>query len=586
MRRLLCYLKSLAALYPAHRAGLVCLGSPFALAASAALCVAGASAGCNIVQGFQDAGDTLFPQQSTHLGAPGLRLAAGGYQNLDLAAGVDLYLLARGADDKSQLFAMRYADPQPCAIPSVGRYLSTHSAQRSLPLLSYFRDGSSRGTLHFADASCRLYDLNFADARLPIAETDSSVVVWASQDLWLATPETGTQQRLAANVEDVIGRVLGNRYALRTGGHIEVFASDWLQHASFGEQVVRTQPAGRTLFYTDKAGVHRLIASPASVHGVADELLGPDGCALGTQDNTWVTFRAPCSGGPVSAVHEPTGHQFMLPFDADPEHLKLVPALHSPAQDPIQDPFWFFGLRDGASEDALHTLVVRTPDGRELTLGAQATLDQLRLVESDSETHGYALVDVVGGSGRYLWWNAEGQTKILAEHVLPQPSRLIVDFDGSVGKLAVTSGDRLVVLAPGVPWPAFEYRDASQQWTALFHDLDFSTQSGQLSAFYGSLDTLRDTPLDQPLVAPELVSIAPRVGVFRTSSLDEVLSGVIYLADFDVKAGTGRLEYRSLELRFTGLVNFGVSDYRVFQDQVLYAIPRGANAGIWLVSGK
>jgi hypothetical protein len=76
------------------------------------------------------------------------------------------------------------------------------------------------------------------------------------------------------------------------------------------------------------------------------------------------------------------------------------------------------------------------------------------------------------------------------------------------------------------------------------------------------------------------------VGVFNSASLDQLLSGVIYLADFDAVRGTGRLEYRSMELRFTGLVNYDVSDYRVFQDQVLYAIPRGENAGIWLVTGK
>jgi hypothetical protein len=174
----------------------------------------------------------------------------------------------------------------------------------------------------------------------------------------------------------------------------------------------------------------------------------------------------------------------------------------------------------------------------------------------------------------------------LAAQVLLQPSRLIVDYDGSLGKLAVASGDRLIVLTEGVPWPEFEYRDASKQWTVLFHDLSLTKQSGTLSAFYGSLDALAATPIDQPFVAPTLETIAPNVGVFQSASLDQLLSGVIYLADFDPVRGTGRLEYRSMELRFTGLVNYDVSDYKVFQDQVLYAIPRGENAGIWLVAGK
>ena len=543
--------------------------------------------GCNIVQGFQEAGDTLFPQQSTHLAAPGLRLVAGEYRSLDLALGADLYLLARGADDANgALFAMRYADPKPCVIAGVGAYSSSRRHERALPMLAYFHEAAAPATLHFADTSCKLYDLEFADARLPISETESSIVVWAGSDLWLATPENGSQARLATAVDNVIGGVFGAGFAVLTDGHIALFGSDWKQRGLFGEAVGFVRPAGNSLFFADSAGVHRIIAAPDGPQGLKDELLAADACALGLQDSTWATFRSPCSGGSLIAVHEPTGNRFTLPFDADPQRLKLVPARQGPGLDPTRDPFWFFSLSDGASADSQDTLVVRTPSGSELRLGAHATLNKLRLLQSDSESYGYALVEMAGDSGRYLWWNAEGQTKVLAEAVLPQSNRLIVDFDGSLGTLAVTSGDRLLKLAEGIPWPSFEYRDESKQWTVLFHDLNLAGQRGALSAFYGDLDDLQATPIDQPFSAPEFLDIAPSVGVFRTAALDQVLSGVIYLADFNVQTGTGRLEYRNLELRFTGLVNYDVSDYIVASDQVLYAIPHGAHAGIWLVSGK
>jgi hypothetical protein len=543
--------------------------------------------GCNIVQGFQQAGDTLFPQQSSHLAAPGLELAAGGYSSLDLAVGVDIHLLARAADDDSgKLYAMRYSDPQPCVIPSVATYASTRGATRKPPLLSYFHEPVNQGTLHFADANCKLFDLSFANARLPIAETESSEVVWAGTDLWLATPESGTQQQIAENVDVVIGDVFGKHHALRSGGQLEILGSDWQEPQFFGNQIGTVQRAGSSLFFADSSGVHRL-AQAANGQTFEDHLIAADACALGAQDSTWVTFRSPCTGGPVMAVHGPTGRTFTLSFDADPQNLKLVPARQSPGLDPTQDPFWFFGLRSGDSSDSENTLRVRTPSGNEFALGAHATLRQLRLLESASETHGYALVDVAGEAGRYLWWDDQGQTKVLAEQALWRPNRLIVDFDGTfIGKLAVPSGDRLLVLAEGVPAPAFEYTDSTQQWTVLFHDLQLPGQSGQLSVFYGTLDALQATPIDQPFVAPELISVAPSAGLFRSSALNEVLSGVIYLADYDVAAGVGRLEYRNLDLRFTGLVNYGVSDYIVAQNQVLYAIPHGDNAGIWLVSGK
>ena len=546
-------------------------------------------AGCNVVQGFQDAGDSLFPEQKTYLAAPGVLLASGGYYNVDFAVGADIYLFARPTDDtQGGLAAMPYGDPQPCLIPSVGRYWSSSNLTRRPPLLAYFNDNATRGTLHFADANCRTFELEIADASMPVGETDSSIVVWAGSDLWLVTPESGQQQKLATDVSDVMRRPLKQGFVVRAGGRVALFNGDWTPQGEFGAQVVSVRLAGSTVFFSDSAGVHRLMPGP---HGTEDHVLSADACGLGTQDGTWVTFRAPCSDGAVFAVHEPSGKQYQLPFDADPERLKLVPALGSPGQDPSQDPFWFFGMRDGDSDASRSTLVVKPPSGDEFTLGAHASFQQLSLLESPEETHGYALVDVASdGSGRYLWWDSQGQTKVLAERALSQPSRLVVDFDGSLGKLAVTSGDRLLVLTERVPWQAFEYRDSTRQWTVLFHDLilpgQAQGQTGQLSVFYGTLEALQETKLTAPLAAPELQVIAPSAAVFRIAALGQVLSGVMYLADFDEQSGTGRLDYRNLDLRFTAHVNDDVSDFHVIDNQVLYAVPRGKNAGIWLVAGK
>jgi hypothetical protein len=554
------------------------------------LVIAGYSfAGCNVVQGFQDAGDTLFPEQKTYLAAPGVQLVSGGYQGIDFAVGADIYLFARITDDKQGgLASMPYGDPRPCLIPSVGRYWASSNLTRRPPLLAYFKGDANRDTLHFADANCRHFELEIADAMLPVGETESSVVVWAGTDLLLVTPETGQKHTLVADVADVLRRASGQGFVVRANGRIVLFKSDWTPLGEFGAHVGGVRLAGNTVFFSDSAGVHRLISGP---NGLEDHVLSADACGLGMQGATWLTFRAPCSSGPVFAVHEPSGNQFQLPFDADSERLRLMPALGSRGLDPSRDPFWFFGMRDGDGEATQGTLVVKPPSGDEFTLGAHASFQHLSLLESAEETHGYALVDVTDdGSGRYIWWNSQGQTKALAERVLSSPSRLVVDFDGSLGKLAVTSGDRLLVLTERVPWPAFEYRDSTRNWTVLFHDLilpgQAQGQNGQLSVFYGTLDALQATPLTAPFAAPELQMIAPSAGVFRVSALGKVLSGVMYLADFDEQGGTGRLDYRNLDLRFTAHVNDGVSDYRVIDDQVLYAIPRGDKAGIWLVSGK
>lgn len=542
-------------------------------------------AGCNIVQGFQDAGDSLFPQQSTHLASPGLRLASGSYRELGIVAGSELYLLARRPDDSTgQLFSMRYADPRPCVIPAVGRFSATREPTRSAVLLYYFNENVRQGTLHFADSNCNLYDQTFDDAFLPVAETETSVVVWAGKDLWLATPETGKQARLAEGVEDVIGGVFGKRSVVRSDGQLIVFGADWKSQGVFGSKVSTALRAGKSLFYADDGGVHRIVATKSDAQKVEDNLIMADACSLGMQDATWATFRSPCTGGPLIAFHEPSGDRFTLPFDADPRQLKLLPALKSRGLDPLKDPFWFFYLRSGETEETKNSLFVRTPAGAERLLGAHSTLLQLRFLESASKSHGYALVDITGETGRYLYWTPEGETHTLAQNAMWRPRRLVVDFDGTLGNLAVTSGDRLRVLTERVLWQAYEYQDGTKQWTVLFDDVD--GDNGRLSAFNGSIDALQGTSPDSPFETPKLETIATNVAAQRTISLNEVLSGVIYFTDFDRQTATGKLEYRNQELRFTAHVNDGVSDYVVAHDEVLYTIPYGENAGIWLVSGK
>jgi hypothetical protein len=572
--------KSSAAHRPVVRAG----------PASLLLVVGGlgmAAAGCNIVQGYQDAGDSLFPEQSTHLASPGLRLVNGHYREVGVIGGSELFMIARAPDDDTAaLFVMRYAEPQPCEISGVVRYSVTRAASRSAPILSYFREDVRRGTLHFADATCKTYPLSFDDARLPIAETEQSLVVLAGSDLWLATPETGSQERLAADVTEVTRGIFGGRHAVQANGRLTLFDSAWQADGTFGDGVSVVLPIGQSLFYVDASGTHRIAVSEADSEALEDRLLVKDGCSLASQDGRWVTLRSPCAGGKVLAIHEPSAETFTLPFDADPQRLQLVPARNSRGRDPLSDPFWFFYLRNGEAAGSEDTLFVRTPAGDEHALGAHSTLLQLRLHEAanDQDTYGYALVDVAGETGRYVWWNAAGETRVLAENTMWRAGRLIVDFDGSVGSVAVASGDRLGVLAEGVPWQDFEFQDGTKQWTVLFHDTHEGV--GRLSVLPSGLDELASVPPDEPLVMPGLSPVAANVIMHGTASLNEVLSGVSYLSHFDPDTRTGRLEYRNLELRFTAKVSEGVSDYVVAHDEILYAVPYGSDAGIWLAPGK
>src|SRR5699024_7130220 len=157
--------------------------------------------------------------------------------------------------------SMRYQDPRPCSIPEVGYFSSTRQASRSAPLVSYFHEDVRRGTLHFADTTCKTFPLTFDDARVPVAETEKSVVVWAGSELWLATPDTGDRERLAEGVTDVIRSGVGHSYVVRAEGRLSVFDANWKPHETFGNDVSSVLRAGQSLFYIDADGAHRLFPS-------------------------------------------------------------------------------------------------------------------------------------------------------------------------------------------------------------------------------------------------------------------------------------------------------------------------------------
>ncbi len=537
--------------------------------------------GCDVVQGFQDAGTALFPEQSTHLSTPALRLVKGGYSRIDLAAGRELSVLARSVDHGASLFVMRFANPKPCEIPEVGRYVASRNPNRTEAGIAYFHEDAAQGTLHFADTSCKIFDLEIEGAALPVGETEQTVIVWAGGELLEVDPEKGKRTAISSAVTSLITRAFSGRTLVRTADRLEVFGSDWKSQGTFGRDVGTVLKTKNGVLYLDATGLRRL-SGGANGTTTKDELIAADACALAMRDNTWATFHAPCEAGRLHALDEPSGKVYDLELDADPRFLRLLPARGSPGKNPTKDPFWFLFLRDVASN--LGTFVVRDPDGVERVIGKNATLDQSDLLDSSTETHGYALVNIEGNLGDYVYFGGEGETHTLAQSVLSGASRLIVDWDGNFGNLAAVSGDRLVVVAERVPNRGFEFADLSKQWTVLLHDGEGS--SGRLSRFAGTLDALQSTPVNAPFASPKLEPVAPSVGIFTTALLGMLIPGTIFLEDYDADTGTGRLTYENAELRFKATVDSGVSDYIVTSSNLLYSIPYGDDQGIWLASGK
>jgi hypothetical protein len=508
-------------------------------------------------------------------------LVEGGYKSIALAAGRELSVLARPADDTGSLFVMRFANPEPCEIRDVGRYVASRNPNRAEAGIAYFHEDATQGTLHFADTSCKTFDFEVDDARLPVGETEHSVIVWAAGELLEVDPAHDERTTLSPAVTNVITRAFSGRTLIRTEDHLEVFGSDWKSHGIFGEGVgtVIKTPAGA--LYLDAAGLHRLSSRPDN-QGTNDELVVADACKLAMRDDTWATFYAPCAEARLRALHAPSGKLYELGFDADPQYLKLVPGRNGAGNSPTDDPFWFLFLRNVSS--SLGTFVVRHPDGTEREIGENATLDHGDLHESDRDSYGYALVNMADGVGDYVYWDAQGKTHPLAHDVYSRADRLLVDWNGATGSLAAVSGDRIAVIADDVPGSSFEFTDSSREWTVLFHG--WQGEHGRLSRLSGTLDALTRTPVDAPFASPDLEEVSPNVAFGTTASLGALLPGTAFLANYDAATGSGRLSYENAELRFKATVDAGVSSYLVTADYLLYAIPYGRDSGIWLTTGK
>lgn len=549
------------------------------------LCLSFLVSACDVVSGFQSAGDTLFPEESTHLNAPGLRLVRGGYRELRFASGSELYLLARSPEDEqSSLFAMRYSNPRPCTIPGVGRYTASFEPTRSAALIAHFADFGRQGVLRFADTTCKSYDFQVEDANLPLVEIPKGFVVRAGSELLLVDPGVPRRDVLAQAVEQVIRDAFAGRHVVRSAGRLHVLARDWTSVGMFGEQVRGFGRIRQSLVFEDQDGIHRLDPSSADPNGVERTSVAESACDLGIRSDGWLTYKAPCDDPKLYAYHERLRKSFLLDLEADSRYLLLQAPKGSLGEDPNRDPFWFFYLRDVDSATGYGTLVFRTPDGVEHEIGGGATLSNLELVESGEVVFGYALVNIVGDIGTLVWWRPDGTVRELARNVLRDGRRLIIDFDGTSGNLAIVSGERLEVIAERVPREGFEYPDEQGRWTALFHEFDGSR--GQLSWMGGSLSSLTSIPETRPLPKVELERIAGGVPYFGAAWMNRVLPGILYFSEYDPERGVGTLEYRNLELRFTALLNYGISDFVVAQDEIIYSIPFGEAAGVWLVQGK
>jgi hypothetical protein len=563
---------------------------------------------CNIVQGFRDAGDTLFPEVKTYLEAPGFRLVSGNFRSMTLVASSELFLIARPSDEaNTSLYSMRYADPKPCELKDVGRYWAGGSEGLGRSYIAFFPGGESAGTLSFSDEACRrstftlpaaeLPPIALIEPREPVTKENParrSLVLRSESNLVILSADTESAELLLPQAGGVLSGVgpgfFVHHFELGTDiSKVAAFDENWELIRTFGDGVVAWGVTGGKLFVEDSGGIFNVtpMLSGGHVHDIMLERFGDGACELGfpAPAQRWVTMYSPCEERKLMLWDDTEETMVDPAFDAIPWALRLLPPAKTPRPDPATDALWAFFLRD-VDNAGLGTLVVRNLDGEEHVLGEKAALDRASVNEDDK--YGYALTNVVGDLGDLVRWEPSGSTETLASRVLREGTGvawapLIVDWDGTSGTSAHLVEGRLERRLERVPRRHFAYTNLHGR-VALFNEFD--GESGTLSIGSAVCPAGASDCTDK-YYAP--TPIARNVHHPRHEFLDkdeDFLPGIAYLADYDTETETGRFEYRNLELGFTSTINDGVADFMYAGNGVLYSVPYGPGAGIWLARAK
>jgi hypothetical protein len=580
---------------------------PRARKAAAALVMLGLGAlSCDVVQGFKHAGDALFPPEKTYLDAPGYQLLAGGYRELVLLTSSELYVLARGAKDgDDSLYSIRYAVPEPCAIPQVGRYWAGGSIDIGQAWIAFFHDGGSRGTLSFSDTGCHVSPLTLPDAELPYArvtprdangalETDRlELLIRSAGKLLLVDPSSSADPELLVDPADGLITGLGktNVSVVLSAGTLVVFDEDWNYITTFGSGVVSVAQLGDAVYFEDSGGIQR--ATPTMRGGelaIDTQVIAADGCSLAFPSAVrhWIGFFSPCADQTLALYDESTQELSRpdLVVD-DPRALTLLPdPTASGTPTPDLDKVWAFFLRDIDYGAGVGTLVARSPSGDELVLGEQGALERTTL--DNSGEYGLALIDVSGDTGTFVRWQPDGSVAELATNVLRDGTGvgwadLMIDWDGTSGTLAQVNQGALYPLLEHVPQYDFTYQDVYQR-QALFYDYDGENGTlaiGEAACSPGTTQCERQYYVPEPVAT----GVHHPDHAFLDAST-QFLPGIGFLDQYDTTHGTGRFQYRNLELGFTSIVSQGVSDFLFAGNGMLYAVPYGEGAGIWLARAK
>jgi hypothetical protein len=562
-----------------------------ALAFALGLCSA-----CDVVQGFEHAGDALFPPVETYLDVPGYRMTAGHFRYLDMVTTSEPFILARSATDGDDtLFVMHFHSPTPCSIPNVASYWTDGSPDTKRTYLAYF-DPTDSGVLHFSDLDCTPLDFTLDNANLPIGFSTTGLVIQVGTDLFDIDPVTQSTNLLASSIQglDV------THHLVLADGRIGVFDDHWAFVRWIGDGVVAWQSAFGATFYEDKGGIERLtLADSNGIRTASTVTLATDACHLTILPTTphldLVGFHAPCADQKPAVWDAQTHQGAALDWDVDLHHVKFFGTSPDDHPNLATDPY--FAVYLAAFDSATNTgeLHARLLDHTDLVLGSGAALERADLSTATGHgtySGGFALLDVSGETGRFVRFDFDGNVSDVATSVIRSPA------ESAWTRLVVATSDELADLEEIVDGQAVTVaHDVPRRRYAYLNRYEGNPLAGRLAWFHDVSGDVGTLSLAAPDPKSQVLDDQGHEALYRATPIERGvfaqghgfmydLPGFVYYTHWDAESATGRLSYSNVELGFSATVSDGVSDYLQPGSGLLYAVPFGAGAGIWLARGK
>jgi hypothetical protein len=557
---------------------------------AALACAALSLAACDPKAGFESAAGAIDPNQKSYIDGPGTRLAAGSFNTVGIDFDLDtqIHLVARRRDDHGASLTIFGQDAQSgCSIsPNAATWFAAKPATKPYRLLPFFdsRDQSGVGTLHFSSIDCKVEPYALDNALGPIdPELDVGFLVRQDGGLVLAAPWNATTTPLVSQLKRITR--IGSQFLVWGDSQLIVYDRDFNEQTRFGSNVSALVEINYSSAFAveDDAGVHSLLLD-SDGQDLTFNTVDADACGLGSNAAAfgWVSVHSPCSDAHlvalgIDAFDSTDVLRFPFGVQAD-SRLAKIQGVPIPTTSGLLSTVSAYYLQDVDPSTGLGTLFAAKPgDDTAVQIGENAALDRAISVAERSGWSGVALVDIQNGLGRLVRWNWDGTQETLAENVdrAATGASYLANYDGHAGdQLSLDIQADVSVVQSGAP---------PFNSTILSGDGAWALRLGEYDGITGDLLLAQGLGSSYAAVAH---GVATNQYQFTTII---PLPGFAYLADYDEKSLTGTLFVDNLALGSTLTVAHGVSDFVATSfplPGILYAVPLGANAGLWFARAK